>query len=155
MRNPIYSSPVAIEIPYDGSTSGLTASNVQDAIDVAYAAAASSSRGAIICGFDGTASVGRYLEFFSNNPSNNNPFIVAENSQLVALSISASSSSTGTVTLFVNGVSTQTISLAAATSNRVSGLSALLTPGNQISLEVTSGSISRPTVFIFIRTLPS
>lgn len=146
-------SPVSRSIPFDNSSNGFTADNDQAAIEEAKATAAASSRGPTICGFDGTAANGRWLEFFSNNPSNNSPFIVAENNQLVAVSISSSASSTGTVTIFKNGTSIQTISLSASKKNAISSLSINLVALDEISLEVTAGSISRPTVFMFIRTL--
>lgn len=148
-------NPVASEVPYDNSSSGLTADDTQGAIDEAYASAANASRGPTICGFDGTASSGRYLEFYANNPSNNNPFVVAEPVQLIALSISASSNSTGTVTVYKNGVSVTTLSLSAARTNRVKNLAINYTDLDEISASVTSGSISRPTLFLFLKTLPS
>ena len=146
---------VARSIFFDNSTNGYTSTNVQEAIEEGDQSAANASRGPTVCGFDGTASTGRWLEFYANNPSNSNPFVVAEPSELIAISISAASNSTGTVTIFKNGVSIQTISLSASRINRINGLAHSLTDLNEISVQITSGSISRPTVFLFIRTLPS
>jgi hypothetical protein len=143
---------VAQTVWFDNSTNGFISTDTQGAIEEAMLLAANSSRGPTICGFDGSGSVGRWLEFFSNNPSNNNPFIIAENNKLVAISISASSSSTGTVTIFKNGTFLTTITLTASKKNAVSGLSLSLAPLDEISLQITSGSISRPTVFMFIQT---
>ncbi len=113
-----------------------------------------SSRGGIFCGFDGTGSTGRWLEFFSNNPSNNNPLVIPEASSLRAISISTSAATaTGTVTVFKNGVAVETISLAASKTARKKNLNVLFTDLDLISLKVTSGSITRPQVTIFIRTL--
>ena len=148
------STQVSYSVPFDNATNGFVSTNAQQAIEEAYTGGAAASRGPTICGFDGTASTGRWLEFFGNNPSNNNPFILAEPSELEALSISASSNSTGTVTIFKNGVSITTISLSASRKARTNNLGLSLTDLDELSVQVTSGSISRPTVFIFIRTLP-
>lgn len=147
-------TPVARQVPYDNTVSGLTADDTNTAIDQAYAQAANASRGTTTCGFDGSASAGRYLEFFANNPSNNNPLIMPEASDLIAISISSSANSTGTVTIYRNGVSVATISLAATRKNTVSGLSIPFVPLDELSAAVTSGSITRPTLFLNIRTTP-
>lgn len=147
-------TPVSETVPFDNSTNGFVADNAQTAIEEAYALGAATSRGPTICGFDGSASTGRWLEFYSNNPSNNSPFIVAEASQLIALSIvTASATSTATATIFKNGVALTTISLTAQKKNAVSGLTNLFNPLDEISVQITAGSISRPVVYIFIRTL--
>lgn len=149
----IEKSQVAKSIPFDNSSNGFTADEAQTAIEEAKLLAANASRGSTICGFDGTASVGRYLEFFSNNPSNNSPFIVSEPSQLIALSVSASSNSTGTITIYKNGVVLTTITLTASRKNRIKNLALNLTDLDELSASITSGSITRPTLFMFIRTL--
>lgn len=153
MSKHISITPVAESVPFDNSTNGFISEEVQSAIEEAYNLGAATSRGPTICGFDGNASSGRYLEFFANNPSNNNPFIVAENNRLTAVSVSSSSNSTGTITIFKNGVSVQTISLSASRKNAISGLSVDFAALDEISASVTSGNISRPTLFMFIRTL--
>lgn len=146
---------VAETVPFDNATNGFTSEEVQAAIEEAYQAAANASRGPTVCGFDGTASSGRWLEFYANNPSDDNPFIVAEPAELIAVSIvTAATSATGTVSIFRNGISIQTISLAASKKNAISGLAHSLNTLDEISVKVTSGSIKRPTVYIFIRTLP-
>lgn len=142
----------SIGTPFDNTSNGFSATDAQSAIEEAKQLGANASRGPTICGFDGTGSVGRWLEFFANNPSNNNPFILAENAELIAVSISSSSNSTGTVSIFKNGSSIQTISLSASKKAAVSSLSHPLIALDELSLRVTSGSISRPTVFMFIRT---
>jgi hypothetical protein len=146
-------NPVAGQVPFDNSTNGFTSENAQGAIEEASVLGGLASRGPTTCGFDGTGSSGRWLEFFSNNPSNNSPFIVAEPCQLIAVSLSASSNSTGTITIYKNGVSTQTITLTASRKNRVSSLAINFTDLDEISAQVTSGSIARPTLYMFIRTL--
>jgi len=132
---------------------GFTSTEVQAAIEEALALAKLVSRGAVMCGFDGSAGVGRWLEFFTNNPSNLNPLIIPEPSELISLSLSASTNSTGTVTLFNNGVESTTISLSGNRKARVKGLSIAYIDLDEISLKVTSGTINRPTLAICIRTV--
>lgn len=151
----ISTTPVAKSVPFDNVTNGFTSTETQSAIEEAASTGASASRGPTIAAFDGTGSTGRWLEFYSNNPSNTNPFIVAETSELIAVSIvTSAASATGTVTIYKNGVSIQTISLAAQKKNSISGLLHSLANLDEISLRITSGSISRPQVYMFIRTLP-
>jgi hypothetical protein len=146
---------IAEETPFDNNSNGFTSVDVQAAIEEAYALGANASRGPTTCGFDGTASTGRWLEFFSNNPSNNNPFIIAEDSELIAVAIvSSSATATGNARIFVNGVNTQNITLTAQKKNRINGLNISLNELDEISVQITSGSISRPNVYLFIRTLP-
>lgn len=154
-KSKVHVSPVAKSIPFDNDTNDFVSDDAQDAIEEARDVASSASRGPTVCGFDGNANVGRWLEFYSNNPSNNNPFIVAEASELVAVSIvTSSSSTTGTVTIYLNSSPIQTISLAAQKKNSIKGLAHLFTDLDELSVQVTSGSIQRPNIFMFIRTLP-
>ena len=69
--------------------------------------------------------------------------------------MSASANSTGTVSVYNNGVSIQTLSLAASKKARVKGLSYVFADLDEISVKVSAGSVSRPTVFLFLRTLAS
>ena len=147
-------NPVAGQVPFDNTTNGFTSEEAQSAIEEAKQQGAAASRGPTICGFDGTASTGRWLEFYANNPSNNNPFIVAEPSELIAVSIvTSATSATGTATIYKNGISITTISLAAQKKNASTGLTLALTTLDEVSVQITSGSISRPNVYLFIRTL--
>lgn len=146
---------VARQIFFDNSTNGFTSTEAQSAIEEAASTGASASRGPTIAAFDGTGSTGRWLEFYNNNPSNTNPFIVAESSELIAVSIvTSAASATGTVAIYKNGSSIQTISLAAQKKNAISGLAYGFVSLDELSLQVTSGSIARPQVYLFIRTLP-
>lgn len=149
----INTTPVAKSVPFDNASNGFVSKESQSAIEEAKQLASKVSRGPAICGFDGNGSTGRWLEFFGNNPSNNSPFIVAENNELVAISISASANSTGTVTIYKNGTAVENITLTAARKNAKSNLLVSYSPLDEISARVTSGTISRPTLFLFLRTL--
>ncbi len=152
MSGKVKISPVAGAIPISPIV-GVTAEEVQTALEEIYNLAKNASRGAIGCGFDGTASSGRWLEFFANNPSNNSPFVVPEPSILRAISASCTSNSTCVITVFKNGVSVATLTFTAAQAARDKTLNISLTDLDKISIQVTSGSISRPTFFMFIQTL--
>ena len=68
---PIQRTQDALDTPFDDTTPVGTIigqTDVQNAIEYVYNLAKNASRGSTICGFDGTASVGRYLEFSANNP---------------------------------------------------------------------------------------
>jgi hypothetical protein len=147
-----YASPVARAIPFDNSTNGFVSTESQAAIEEARNEGQDASRGPTICSFDGNAATGRWLEFAANNPSNDNPYVVAEPGQIRALSISASANSTGTVQIKKNGTNITSISLSASRYASVTGLSLSLANLDLISSQVSSGSITRPTVFIFIQT---
>lgn len=159
-------SQVAVSTPFeanrtpiwDGSAgpSGIVSTDTQSAIEEVKSSAstaANASRGAVSCGFDGSASSGRYLEFFSNNPSNGSPYVIPEPGIIRAISASASSSSTGVVTLYKNAVSVATLTFTAAQSARDKTLNISVTDLDKLSVGVTSGTITRPTFFIFVQTL--
>lgn len=147
---------VASSIFFDNATNGFTSDNVQSAIEEAYGDAANVSRGPTIAGFDGTGSSGRWLEFFQNNPSNTNPFILAEHAELVAISVvTSAATATGNFRIFKNGVALQNIALTAQKKNAVSGLSHDLPSLTELSVQITSGSVARPQIYLFIRTLAS
>jgi hypothetical protein len=139
---------------FDNSTNGFTSTRVQPAIEEAKTVAGLTSRGPTVCGFDGTGSTGRWLEFYQNCPSNNSPFVVAEPAQVEGLAlVTSSATATGTVIVFKNGVAIQSISLVAQKKNRIKGLTLDLTDLDELSVQVISGSITRPILYLFIRTL--
>lgn len=147
-------TPVALAVPFDNATNGFTATETQSAIEEARTNAASKSRYALMCAFDGTASTGRYLEVSKNVPSDATPFVIPVASKLREISISSSNSATVTVTIYINGVVTvlDTISIAAARTAIKSGLNHTLNAGTTLAVKVTSGSSSRPVVFLFIQS---
>ena len=148
----IHSTPVAKSTPFDNTTNGFVAADTQAAIEEAVSLGGEASRGGFICGFDGTASTGRWLEFYANNPSDANPAVIAEPGRVRALSISASANSTGTATVYKNAVAIETISLAASKTARKKNLNHAVTDLDLISIQITSGSISRPMIVLYIQT---
>ena len=60
------STPVARQVPFDNSTNGFTAIDVQAAIEEAKNTAEGKARYAVGFGFDGNGSGGRWLETHTN-----------------------------------------------------------------------------------------
>jgi hypothetical protein len=142
-------SPVARSVPFDNTTNGFTSVEAQGAIEEAKTTA-NGSRYCVMCSFDGTATTNRWLEFSANNPSNNDPFIAPEVGILKSFSLIVSANSTGSLIVTKNGVTIQTISLAAARKIAVTGLNVAIASLDEIRVMVTSGSFSRPQLATFV-----
>lgn len=145
--------PVAKSVPFDNSSNSFTAQETQSAIEEAKATATGLIRYAIPCGFDGSASTGRWLEFHANAPSDGSPFILAKNSYLRGISVSIASSSSVTFTIYKNifttPVSISTLSIVSSRKAYVENLSVSLNENDEIGVKVTSGSGSKPVLFLF------
>lgn len=108
---------------------------------------------AVNCSYTASANTGRYLEFYPSNPSDVAPFLILANSTIVALSVVSTAASTGTVSIFKTSnlvTSITSISLAASATNSATGLNVSLTAGDSLSVRITSGSILKPGVSIYI-----
>jgi hypothetical protein len=106
--------------------------------------------GCLNFGYNGSAAANRWLEVIGNNPSNNTPFTVAGVKAIRAISISTDINSTVTVTIFKNGIALDTISLSSARKNSKLNLNHVLLDQEQLSCQVTSGTISRPCVTLWL-----
>lgn len=141
----------AITTPFDNSTNGFTSTNVQAAIEEAKSAATSKARYVVSAGFDGTASTGRWLEFSSNVDSNISGFVVPRAAKIREVSIAVTANSTITVQIRKKDNTVLTsISLAAARTGAVSGLSVSLALLDELMIYTSSGSAARPVVWISI-----
>jgi hypothetical protein len=109
------------------------------------------SRYCLSCGYDGNAPTNRWLEYISNNPSDQTPFVAPETSSVKALSLAAAAAATCTITLYKNASPLTTISLVASQTAQVSGLNFALAPGDTLSAQVTSGSCLKPLFNTFIQ----
>lgn len=145
-------TPVSRQVPFDNSTNGFVSSNAQEAIEEAVSLGGEASRGGFVCSFDGNATVGRWLEFSANNPSNTVPLIIAEPGRIRAISLASAANSTCTVSLFKNGLSIETLTLSNSRKNNKKNLNHGVTDLDEISVQVTSGSVSRPSFYLFIQT---
>ena len=135
-------TPVAKSVPFDNSTNSFSSTDTQAAIEEAKTVAALSGS-ALNFGYQGNANTGRYLEVVSNNPTSGTPFIVAGNLTVTRFSVSVDSSTTGTVTLYKNGVALDSISLTSQKKNTKLNLNYSLLDMDELSAKVTSGIFSR------------
>jgi hypothetical protein len=103
--------------------------------------------------FDGTAGVGRWLELGGNNPSDGSPYVCAEPCTIIALSISASSTSTGVTQVTKNGTTNviTSLTITGARTAYTAGLNIPLVAGDTLGAKVSSGSIARPTFNISMK----
>lgn len=145
-----FKSPVAATVPYDNTVSGFSSENVQDAIEEAQAGVAV-SRYTIYASTNANANSVRFLEFVPGLTSDSNPFIVPKNCLVKDLTLVAGSNSTGTVSILKNNVSVETISLSASRIATKINLSVSFLALDEMSVTVSSGSISKPLVTIFIQ----
>jgi hypothetical protein len=149
-----YQSQVARGTPFDPTNTGFTSINVQDAIVESYNTAIEKARFALPAAFDANANTGRWLEWFKSVDSQTSPFVMPRDSQVAELSLSnANTTATATVSLFKNGVFIQSISLAAEQYTTITGLSVMFNAGDELSIQVTSGTLTRPIIFVFVEIL--
>jgi hypothetical protein len=141
---------VAYSTPFDNSMNGFLADDVQEAIEEIDSKVTGKPRAIIAFAYNGTANSGKWLETFASIASNETPFVTAEPAKVKALSLVNFGSTTATVTLYKNGVSAQTISLAAQTYKTIDSLTIALATGDSLSAQVTSGSMQKPALFVSI-----
>ena len=138
---------VADSVPFDNDSNGFTADDVQEAIEEVDAKITGKPRAIIIFGYNGNAS-NRWLELNHSIPSNTSPYVAPESCRVKAISIAAKVNTTCTVSLYLNGVVIQTLSLTSSQANSVKDLSDLVAINEELSIKVTSGSIQEPIVTI-------
>lgn len=147
----VRATPVAKAIPFDNDTNGYVATDVQGAIEEGVSGAIATARYSIFCAYESNANTGRWLEFTRGNSSDTSPYLIVGPTILEELTlITANITDTCTVTIFKNGVSLTTVSLAAE-KTKVTLPALSLTNLDQLSAQVTSGSITRPQVQLFLR----
>jgi len=139
---------------YNGGLSPFVSVEAQSAIEEAYyraiAYAATVARFCLVGAFDGNGTVGRWLAYMQNNPSNLNPFVWPRAGKITELSYSTNGNSTSTCTLFKNAVSTGiTISTAGTAKASVTGLNVVFAANDSMSVQLTAGSANRPQVYHF------
>lgn len=142
---------VAESVPFDNDSNGFVSENTQEAIEEVREEGGS-ARMAVNYGYDGNANNNTWLQTFKGVASNDGPFIVAESGTLTSLSLSYRLSSTTTVSVYVNGVITDSISIVSGNRGFVDGLSTALVAGDEISARITSGSARDVSFWIKIKT---
>ena len=150
-------SEVALSLPFDKTTTigaQINRDNTQDAIERVFSLVTSSSRSFTFCQYNGNAGAGRYLEFISGNSSDGGPFVCIYPLLIVGCSIAANASTTASVGVYLKVGTVYTlltsVSLTAQTVNYTSNLNIPMSAGDQISIKVISGSISKPFFALYI-----
>jgi len=111
-------------------------------------------RYACICNYNGNAGTGKYLDFYPGQSSDLSPFPIPEVSYIRTIALSAIASSTGTVSFYlstdlVNPIFA--ISLTAQTYIKMT-MAYPLNVDDKIVAKVSSGSINKPAITLFIQT---
>jgi hypothetical protein len=149
---------VALNIRFLNSpdrANSFTARNVQEAIEEAKSNAGSDrSRFTINTGFDGTASVGRYLEFQSNVSCDVSGFVLPRAAHLWEMSFAIGSNSACTFTVYTwNGsVETSIATINTTASQRkvsITGLDVGLAANAELRVKCTAGSGARPVLSLW------
>lgn len=143
--------PVAGSVPFDNGTNGYMATDVQAAIEESQTTAVEKARYTLLAAYNATANNGRWLEWFQSVPTNENPYYPPRRSILTSLSLTVAGSSTTTITIYKNGVSATTISLTAQTATTVPSINIVYQPTDYLSVQVTSGTCTRPSLFLFFQ----
>lgn len=150
-----YLRGVAVEYHFNNATNGFVSQNVQAAIEEARSTAEGKARWMASPGFDGTASTGRYLEFSSNVDSNQAGLVIPRATSLKELSLGLNTSGTVTFTIYKwNGTIETALTTISTSSSRkaiVTGLNKALVANDELRVRCTSGSGSRPIVFMFFQ----
>jgi len=104
------------------------------------------------CGRDGAQGVGKYLQFFRGISSSTSPFVVPENSEIKALSVSVKTNTTATFTIYKNGTTTivDTLSLIGTKTAVKTGITHSLSAGDTLTVKVSAGTVDETNFSIFL-----
>jgi len=163
-----FTTPVAISTPfipdrnpsYGGGPSGLSATNVQDAIEEAKSDAIANDRFVLLAHYGGNANVGRYLEFFPNEASDTSPILFTAITRILGVTLQTSAANaTASVGIFDLNVSSvtpvYTVVLTAAKRVEYTGSPLATFAANCLmAIRVTSGSINSPTMQLVFSSAP-
>jgi len=138
---------VAEAVPFDNDTNGFTADDVQAAIEEVDAKITGKPRAIIIFGYNGNAS-NKWLELNHSISSDTSPYVAPETCKIKAVSMAAKVDTTATITVYVNGIAVDTLSMVSAQSASEKDLVHAVAIEDEISVKVTSGSMSEPIVTI-------
>ncbi len=150
MSGPI-KSQVAYSTPFDNSTNGFTAIDVQAAIEEIDTTITATLMFAVTAGYNGNATTGKYLEFLTGVGSDEDPYVLPRTARLRYVSIATRNNCTGTVSILNNGSSITSVSLSSAQAGSSPELSISLAAMDNISVQITSGTMDKPIVYIHIQ----
>jgi len=150
------SGTVLLTLATGGATNFVLQVNTTAAGTWAWAVSSSSpfsGTAPITCGYGGNAVATRYLEFVSGNSSDTSPFVSVHAYTIIGMSIGGTSNSTCTVSLFKNGNFTTAIATLSTTANNnqyINTLNVPLAQGDLLTVAITSGSIGKPFVNVYL-----
>lgn len=110
----------------------------------------------VTCSYSGGATNNRYLEFFPSNSSDSSPFVVVTDSLLIGLSVSANSTATCEIGVFLRPDLTNPIAiipLNGTTTNYITNLSYPIPTGSELSVRLVSGSANKPGVALYLTSI--
>lgn len=143
------------EMPF--SEPGFTADNVHDAI-IETPSITGISRFAVICGYDSLSNNNRWMEFHRGNSSDDSPLVLAEQAELIAISVSIENPEDGsTFSVYKNDVFIEDITISDNPGATDISFKKLTTPvmcmaGDYISVRQTSApSTKSPVVTLFFK----
>lgn len=105
--------------------------------------------------YNGAAGSGKFLEIYSGQSSDDSPFEFPESAFVKTVILRATASSTGTVGFFADPADASPVfsaSLSSETSTKVV-LNQFFSEGDTLSLKITSGSISKPHLMVWVQTV--
>jgi hypothetical protein len=148
-----WSNP-ASAVPYDNTTSGLTATTTQAAIDEVLDALYEVTSYPVQANYNGNANVGRYLEVFPGEDTSTAPILVPTNSTLLHVTIQAAATTNGSVTIY-NLTTTTNIYVASFSGTAKQTFTNLNLPGinasDELQFIVSGASINKPKIRIWLQ----
>lgn len=147
----------AFTVPFDNSTNGFLATDVQAAIEESRQDAIDNDRYPIQASYIGAAVVGRYLEIFPGEGSDTGPLLAPDNSIITAVTVQAQSATTGAIRIY--NVTTATVlydaSYGGATQQIYLDLAlGGISSGDSISFSVITAAINKPKLRVWFQTVP-
>ena len=128
----------ANSIPFDNDSNGYTSDNTQEAIEETKFNAGVSQY-AVIFAYNGVGA-NKFLELFSSISSDTSPFVIVNAGQITGLSVSVKVATTATYTVYVNGISVDTLTITAETIGFEGDLTHSVSAGDYVSVKITDGS---------------
>jgi hypothetical protein len=150
-----YITQVAKSIPFDNSTNGYTAIDLQTAVEESRATAIGNDRYTLFANFNGNAITGRFLEIFPGFGSDIAPFIFPKNCKIVDTAAGCFSNSTGTISFYrstdlVNPI----FSMSFSNEKRKTAFNTnhVITALDELVIKVSSGSLNKPFLVVWAQS---
>ena len=143
------------QTPFDNSTNGYDAIDVQAAIEETLFDAINNDRYPIQASYNGNANAGRYLEIFPGENSFNAPMLAPSTSYVVAVTAQAAANSNGAIEIYNITTNTviYTIPFGGAASAAITGLYVNgVFLNNLIGFRTALANINKPKLRVWFNT---